>query len=470
MSTASLVDLPIAEIAAGYRDRSWSPLDVTRQALSRIDTTDPVLHAWVLVDGEAALAAAAKATQELTAGFDRGPLHGIPIGVKDIFDVAGMPTRCGSAALADAPPAASDADSVGILRAAGAIVLGKTTTQEFAAGVISAPARNPWDIGRSPGGSSGGSAAAVAVGACLGALGSDTGGSIRIPAAACGVTGFKPAFGAVGTGGVYPLSWSLDTVGPLGRTVGDTRLLWDTLAGPAPSPKKSSILEESSTDGSWRVGVPRDFFFTALQPGVAVATENAVSALRAQGVTIVDCCWLEAAAARACAFIINRAETAAVHETLAVNDPQRFQRLGPELRLRIAAGRSLSLGVYLRAVRAREAIRDSMYALFREHSIDAILVPTLPTVAVAAESPVIEDTGRDESVGAGHTRLTMPFNATGQPVLSVPVGFDDRGLPVGVQLAGLAGREATLFRLGARIESALDVISQRPTLPRSEES
>jgi aspartyl-tRNA(Asn)/glutamyl-tRNA(Gln) amidotransferase subunit A len=470
VSSPSLVDLGIAEIAAGYRNRSWSPLDVTRASLARIEATDSHLHAWVMVDGELALAAAEEATQELAAGIDRGPLHGVPFGVKDIFDVAGMPTRCGSAARTDAPRAPADAVSVRLMREAGAIVLGKTTTQEFAAGVISAPARNPWDTDRSPGGSSGGSAAAVAVGACLGALGSDTGGSIRIPAAACGVTGFKPAFGALSTAGVYPLSWSLDTVGPLARTVSDTQLLWNALAGQTRPLEEGAVLDGSSTHRTWRVGVPRDFFLTALQPGVVAAVEHAVAALRAQGVTIVECGWPEAAAARACAFIINRAETAAVHESLALNDPDRFQLLGPELRLRIAAGRSLPTATYLRALRAREAIRDSMCALFRQHEINAMLVPTLPTVAVLAESPLIEDTGRDESVGAGHTRLTMPFNATGQPVLSLPVGFDERGLPIGVQLAGLAGDEVTLFQLGALLEFALDVTSRRPTLLRLEEA
>ena len=163
-------------------------------------------------------------------GIDRGPLHGIPLGIKDIFDVAGWPTRCGSAARDDVAPAATTAPSVQALIDGGAVILGKTTTQEFAAGTISAPARNPWHPGRIPGGSSGGSAAAVAVSACLGAMGSDTGGSIRIPAAACGVTGFKPAFGQLEVSGVFPLSWSLDTVGPIARTVDDAWVMWNVLS------------------------------------------------------------------------------------------------------------------------------------------------------------------------------------------------------------------------------------------------
>ncbi len=205
-SGESLLDSSIREIGDGYRRRSWSPVDVIGATLTQIEMTEPSLHAWVLVDFEGALAAAAKAGQELETGIDRGPLHGIPIGIKDIFDVEGWPTRCGSASLDDAPPALANSPAVQALIDGGAIILGKTTTQEFAAGTISPPARNPWNSQRIPGGSSGGSAAAVAVGACFGAMGSDTGGSIRIPASACGVTGFKPAFGEL------DVSWRLPTV------------------------------------------------------------------------------------------------------------------------------------------------------------------------------------------------------------------------------------------------------------------
>ena len=229
-SDTSLLDLGIRAVGDGFRRRSWSPVEVVQAALERIEATEPELHAWVLVDPEQALRAAAQAEHELMTGTDRGPLHGIPIGIKDIFDVAGWPTRCGSAARDDVAPATANAPSVQALIDGGAVILGKTTTQEFAAGTISPPARNPWNPSRIPGGSSGGSAAAVAVGACLGAMGSDTGGSIRIPAAACGVTGFKPAFGQLDVAGVFPLSWSLDTVGPIARTVDDAWVMWNVLS------------------------------------------------------------------------------------------------------------------------------------------------------------------------------------------------------------------------------------------------
>src|SRR5829696_4695699 len=284
VSDESLLDLGIRAAGDGFRQRSWSPVDIVRAALERIEATQPELHAWVLVDADQALHAAARAEQELMTGTDRGPLHGIPIGIKDIFDVAGWPTRCGSAARDDAAPATANASSVQILIDGGAVILGKTTTQEFAAGTISQPARNPWNPSRIPGGSSGGSAAAVAVAACLGALGSDTGGSIRIPAAACGVTGFKPAFGQLDVAGVFPLSWSLDTIGPMARTVDDTWVMWNVLASSGVGSAPALNLD----DRPRRVGIPRSFFFDSLHPDVRTAVDAAIERLRDAGVTIVD--------------------------------------------------------------------------------------------------------------------------------------------------------------------------------------
>jgi aspartyl-tRNA(Asn)/glutamyl-tRNA(Gln) amidotransferase subunit A len=454
VSDTSLLDLGIRAIGDGYRRRRWSPIDVAQSALERIESSEPALHAWVLVDPEQALGAAARAERELMSGMDRGPLHGIPIGIKDIFDVAGWPTRCGSAAREDVAPAAANAWSVQAMIDGGAMILGKTTTQEFAAGTISPPARNPWDPGRIPGGSSGGSAAAVAVGACLGAMGSDTGGSIRIPAAACGVTGFKPAFGQLDSAGVFPLSWSLDTIGPIARTVDDTWIMWNVLlsadSGTAPKP-------ELNLDGRLhRVGVPRSFFFDALHPDVHATVDAAIERMRDAGLTIVDTPWPDAAAARACGFIINRVETAAVHELVAIDDPSRFSRYGKDLRLRVAAGRTVSAALYLKATRARAVLRDSMARLFSQYTIDAMLTPALPTAAIHADRLVIEGTGLDESVGVAWTRLTMPFNATGQPVLAVPCGLDSEGLPVGIQIAGIPGQETALFETASMVERALD--------------
>src|SRR5829696_6978943 len=449
----SLLDLSIRDAGHGFRKRLWLPVDVVQAALERIEAKEPELHAWVLVDRDQALQAAAQTERELVAGTDRGPLHGIPIGIKDIFDVAGWPTKCGSAARDDVAPARTSASSVQALVDGGAVILGKTTTQEFAAGTISPPARNPWNPGRIPGGSSGGSASAVAAGACLGAMGSDTGGSIRIPAAACGVTGFKPAFGQLDAAGVFPLSWSLDTVGPIARTVDDAWIMWNVLSN-MESGAVTPVPNED--DRPRRIGVPRSFFFDSLHPDVRSAVDAAIETMRDTGVMIVDTPWPEAAAARACGFVINRVETAAVHERAAIEDPQRFSRFGADLRLRVAAGRTVSAPLYLKATRARAVLRDSMARLFANHRIDAVLAPTLPTAAVHADRLVIEGTGLEESVGVAWTRLTMPFNATGQPVLTIPCGLDSDGLPVGIQLAGIPGQEAALFQTAMLVERALD--------------
>ncbi len=454
IADSSVLDIGIRGTSDGFRQRLWSPVDAVHAALERIEATEPDLHAWVLVDPDQALRAAARAEHELMTGTDHGPLHGIPIGIKDIFDVAGWQTRCGSAARDDVASATANASSVQALIDGGAVILGKTTTQEFAAGTISPPARNPWNPSRIPGGSSGGSAAAVAVGACLGTMGSDTGGSIRIPAAACGVTGFKPAFGQLDVAGVFPLSWSLDTVGPIARTVDDAWLMWKVLSGD--DPRAASTLVPDRGDTRRRIGIPRSFFFDSLHPDVRSAIEAAIETLRGAGLQIVDTPWPDAAAARACGFVLNRVETAAVHERAAVDDPECFLRYGADLRLRVAAGRTVPATVYLKATRARAVLRDSMARLFSDQRIDAILAPTLPTGAIDADRLVIEGTGLDESVGVAWTRLTMPFNATGQPVLAVPCGLDSDGLPVGLQLAGIPGREPALFETAVLVERALD--------------
>jgi aspartyl-tRNA(Asn)/glutamyl-tRNA(Gln) amidotransferase subunit A len=294
-------------------------------------------------------------------------------------------------------------------------------------------------------------------------MGSDTGGSIRIPAAACGVTGFKPTFGQLDVGGVFPLSWSLDTIGPIARTVDDTWIMWNELAGNDSG--AAAVPAPDRNDDPCRIGVPRSFFFDFLHSDVRAMIESVLETLRGAGVTIVETPWPEAAAARACAFVVNRVETAAVHERAAIEDPQRFSRYGADLRLRVAAGRTVPATLYVKATRARAILKNSMARLFSEYGIDAILTPTLPTTAIDAERLLIEGTGLEESVGVAWTRLTMPFNATGQPVLAIPCGLDSDGLPVGIQLAGIPGKESALFQTAILVERALDF--HRSSVPLS---
>ncbi|MCA9864781.1 MAG: amidase, partial [Thermomicrobiales bacterium] len=414
--------------------------------------------AWVEVSADNARTAAREAEADLGRGVDRGPLHGVPIGVKDIFDVAGLPTRCGSPARDGQPAARTDSASVAALRAGGAIVLGKTVTQEFAAGVISPPARNPWDPARIPGGSSGGSAAALAARNCFAAMGSDTGGSIRIPAAACGTVGFKPAYGSLSAEGVYPLSWSLDTVGPLARTVGDAQLTWSCLADRGAPPIPPADLT------GYRVGVAEPFFLDNVQSDIRAAITNTIAVLKTLGAEVVDTPWADAAVARAIGFLLNRAETAAVHGATAREDPGTFARFNADLRLRVAAGGIMPSELYVNSMRGRALVRDSMANLFREHRLNALLAPTLPTTAVPVADMSITGTGLDEGIGAAWTRLTMPFNTTGQPVLAMPVGLDSLGLPIGAQFAGAPGREDEVFAIGQLLESALGFPAAPPML------
>ena len=475
MSGAGLDETPtIAAAGAAFRDGSLSPVELTRAVLDRIERTEPVLHAYVEVRADEALATARAAEAAFARGEDRGPLQGIPIGVKDIFDWAGVPTRCNSQLLADAPPAAADSAAVARLRAAGAVLLGKTVTQEFAAGVVSAPARNPWDPDRIPGGSSGGSAAAVAAGSALGALGADTGGSIRIPASVTGTVGLKPTLGRVSKRGVFPLSWSLDTVGPIARTVEDAALLLDVLAGhdPAdpttvalPPPQTAGMLPaDRSEPGSLagvRLGVPRLHFFERLRPGVAAAVESALGILRELGAELVDVAWREAAASRAIAQLISRAEAMAVHDAWYRASPAEY---GPEMRLRLEVGARLTANDYLLALRARPAAKRSAARLFTDARLDALVVPATPETAVRADRLAIAWDDGEEALAAGYTRMTMPFNATGQPALALPCGFDAAGLPVGLQLAGRPFAEAALCRIGHAYERAAGWWRRRPEL------
>lgn len=447
----------ILEAASLLRTGALSVSELVGSVLARATLTEDAIHAWVVIDDSAARREASLCDAELARGETRGPLHGIPIGVKDIFDVQGYPTRCGSKSRAGVSPADEDASVVRLLRESGAIILGKTVTQEFAAGVVSPPARNPWSPDRIPGGSSGGTAASIAAGSALAGLGSDTGGSVRIPAAVCGVVGLKPTYGVVSTRGVYPLSWSLDTVGPLARNVDDATLLYRVLR---PDDRRAASVTRSS---SFRIGIPRPHFFDRLQPGVASAVEEAIGALSRSGLELIETPWEEASIARACSFIINRVETSAVHIEQ-VRD--QWDDYGNELRMRVEAGSLVPASAYLRALRARRVIADSCRRVFDEHGLDAMLTPALPGTAAPAADPVVTyEDGTRESVSLAYTRLSMPFNVTGQPAISIPCGFDQDGLPVGLQLAGRPYADEHLLAIGRRVEDAIGRQTLFPSFP-----
>jgi aspartyl-tRNA(Asn)/glutamyl-tRNA(Gln) amidotransferase subunit A len=449
-------DLDIIAAASQLRSRTMSVSELLESVLDRLERTEPAIHAYVEVLGEDARSIAGLYDKELAEGRTRGPLHGIPLAIKDIYDVAGVPTRCGSRSRDGAPPAQADARTVQLLREAGAIIVGKTVTQEFAAGVVSPPARNPWDSTRIPGGSSGGTAVAIAAGSALAGMGSDTGGSIRIPAALCGVVGLKPTYGSVSVEGIFPLSRSLDTAGPLSRTVEDAELLFRVIQG------KKQGRPISVRRNHFRVGVPRPHFFERLQPGVAEAVEHSIVKLKAAGVTVVSTPWAEASMARACSYIINRVETAAVHVRYLEEHGDLY---GDELRRRIESNALFPATGYVKALQARNVIKCSIARLFDEHQLDAVLTPSTPGTAAPADHTFVDyDDGSEEHISLAYTRLSMPFNVTGQPVLSIPCGFDGRGLPVGLQLAGRPYAEDMLCALGKRAEDSIGFGTAVPPL------
>lgn len=443
----------------------FSAVELLRTIFERIEATEPSIHAFVEVYAQEAMAQAVVADRRRAVSGPNRPLLGIPVGVKDIFDIAGKPTACNSRLRDDCEVAHRDSEAVHRLRAAGAVLLGKTVTQELAAGVISPPTRNPWDPSRIPGGSSGGSAAAVAVGTCLGALGSDTGGSIRIPASVTGTVGLKPTYGRLSTKGVFPLSTSLDTIGPITRTVADAAVMYLALANRQQEiPVVEKALPEATEDAlaGKRIGVLTSFFNERIQPDVAMAFGRSVETLRGLGAKIVECDWPHAPAARAAALLISRVESAAVHREAIRTTPDL---IGDDVRFRLEIGAMTPGITYVQARQTREAVKQSIAALYRDHDLTALVTPTTAATALPAADPVATfPDGTEESAGAALTRYTMPWNATGQPVISVSCGFDADGLPVGLSFVGRPDEELVLCTLANAYEQATDWHLRHPLI------
>ena len=406
----------IAEIGALYRSGQLSPLELTRQCLARIEALNPTLNAFITVTAQQALLEAQQAEQELRAGHDKGPLHGIPIALKDLIDTAGIRTTCASRIREDNVPQ-QDAPLVTRLRAAGAISLGKTNLAEFALGIAHpdyGQVNNPYDAGRTAGASSGGSAAAVAAGMCFAAVGSDTGGSIRIPASYCGVAGLKPTYGLVDANGVFPLSWSLDHVGPLARTSADAALLLEGLTG---TPQYSEVNLKGKRFGIIQRGTAN------LEPEVETVFNAACRTLQAAGAEIEDIQISELELADAALFNILLPEAATIHARWMGERPQDY---APMTRAQLELGFALSGVAYLRAQQFRRRLTGHFLAALGR--VDALISPSVPFVA-PAEDPVF--TG-DEGGQEGH--FSVPHNLTGLPALSVNAGVGAHGLPVGLQL------------------------------------
>ncbi|MGA2964679.1 MAG: amidase [Terriglobales bacterium] len=446
----------IRELSRKIRDRAISPVELTRDCLARIERLNPALNAFIAVTADSALDQARRAEREVVRGDYRGPLHGIPIGLKDILDTAGVRTTAASALFKARIPK-DDAEVVRRLRAAGAIVLGKQNLHEFAYGGSSmisffGEVHNPWDTARLAGGSSGGSSASVAAGLGFAAVGTDTAGSIRLPAAYCGVVGLKPTHGRVSARGVIPLSPSYDHVGPLANSVYDAALMLQAITGYDPAdpasidePVRDYTAALDQSPPRLRIGVPREFFFDDLHSEVAAAIEQAIEIFRGLHAEIREV-KLEVPTDRTLAS----AEAYAYHQPFVARSPELYQ---PATLARIQSGANISADDALRARRDLQASRHAVRKLFDD--VDVLLTPTVPipppAIAGLREHP--DDLRPQELIMLRNTR---PFNVWGIPAISVPCGFTRNRLPIGLQLAAAPWREDVALQAAHAYEQATE--------------
>src|SRR6266478_8198711 len=451
----------IAELGARYRKRDLSPVEVTQALLARIEKLDPILHAFVTLTADSALAEARAAEEALRRG-DARPLLGIPVAHKDIYLTRGVRTTGGSALLADWIPD-EDATCVQRWRAAGTVQLGKLITHEFAFGLQFPghrfpPAKNPWNLDHIPGGSSSGSGAALAAGLLHGATGSDTGGSIRGPAAFCGITGLKPTYGRVSRAGVMTLSWTLDHTGPMARTAEDCAYLLQALAGydaadPASSrePVPDYVAPLGRCVRGLRVGVPREYFFEGIDPEVEKGFEQALETLRQLGATVEDV-QIPSIQSAGAFMAIMLSEAFAYHERDLREHPELFGEL---LRERLLAGGLIMGSEYVQAQRIRARLQTEMSAVLRR--VDVLATPTSPKPAPTFAMVYDPDYGFPRG-------NTGPFNMTGLPALAVPCGFTASGLPISLQITGRPFDDATVLRAGHTYEQATDWHKRHPQM------
>lgn len=461
---AELCFLGAAELHACYRRRELSPIEVTRAHLARIGGFDDRLHAYLAVTGDRALHAARASERRFARDVSRGTLDGVPFGVKDVYDAQGVPTTAQSAVFANRV-ADSDAAAVGRLAERGAVLLGKLALTELGASVampsdVPPPARNPWDVNRSPGGSSSGPAVAVAAGLCVGALGTDGGGSIRDPASCCGVVGLKPTYGLVSRSGCIPLSWSLDHCGPLARTVEDCALLLEAIAGHDPRDPASvdvalgdltAALERQTLDGL-RVGVPAQLIQSAgeLHPDVRDAYDQALAWLEQSGASVEDVALADIEHEPAVFATLISVEPLALHQGRARAHPELY---GRTFYKRLLAGSLISGADYVQALRGRTLVCAGV-----ERALAAVDVLALPTRQHPA--PPL---GVDARTWIGPS-LRHPFNVSKHPAISIQCGATAAGLPIGLQLVGRCFDEATLLSVACVYERAHEWAAQRPEM------
>lgn len=465
-----LLDLGLAEASRLLRSREISPVDLTAAALKRIGKLNPQLHAFISVYEEAHEVAKASEIM-LSAGHDLGPLHGIPIALKDNVSLKGLRTTAGSKILSDWKPAA-DATVARRLRAAGCIMLGKLNMHEFAWGGTSdnphyGAVRNPWNPERFPGGSSGGSGAAVAARMCWGAIGTDTGGSIRLPAAINGIVGLRPTYGRVSNHGIVPLAWSMDTAGPMARTVEDCALMFSAIAGHDSSdpttanvPVQDCVSRLQQGVKGLRIGVVPDYFFDHLQPPVNSAVLAALNTFKDLGASIVELSIANIHGNISAQLTVESCEPSTYHQRWLRERPGDY---GEDVRTLLEVGEMLLATHYLQAQRYRALLREEFLDAFRQ--VDLFVCPTLPFTATrVGESKVVIENGVEEDMLSAIMQFTGVPSLTGLPSLAVPCGFDPDGLPIGMQLIGRPFDEATLFQAGVAFQRATDFHMRSPSL------
>ena len=460
----------ISDAASLIETGRLSPVELTRAHLERIEATEPALNSFITLLAEQALDQAAAAEREIAGGTYRGPLHGIPIGLKDLYYTKGIRTTVGSRILRDFVPD-YDAAVVERFNDAGAVLLGKLQMHEFALGATSVnphdgPAHNPWDVSRITGGSSGGSGSSVASGQCMATLGSDTGGSIRIPGGICGIVGMKPTFGLISRYGVHPLSWSLDTVGPMTRTALDAAIVMNALAGHDPrDPSSAQVPNQDYTAGindgvaGLRIGIPDDFFYDVIDEEVSAAICEAAGILAELGAVVERCSIPALNHALGISSTILVTEAA---ETLLSHMRERPEDIGADVRARLYLGAMTPAVDYLKAQRARAAYNEQLADAMSDY--DLLLAPTAAVSAPGIDQEFVEVGGKMENALSLMSRLTRPFNITGQPAVSVPCGFTSEGMPIGMQLAGRMWEDSVVLRAAHAFEQATEWHTRRPPI------
>jgi len=455
--------LTLAEASTLIRQRKVSAVELTRACLARIERLNPRLNAFITITAEQALLDAKAADADIAQKRWRGPLHGIPIALKDLIDTAGVKTTAGSAVFADRVPR-TDADVVVRLNSAGAVRLGKLNMHEFAYGDSSAqshygPVRNPWSPDHVSGGSSGGSAVAVAAGLCYMALGSDTGGSIRQPAAYCGIVGLKPTYGLVSTRGVVPLSWSLDHLGPMCRTSMDAALALQPIAGYDPMDTNSLAATPPdyaaalrSRPASLRLGIPRAVFYEGLDSEIERAVSEALRVLRGLSASIQD---VQLPPYKTLPIV--GAEAYTYHAPYFTKTPERYQ---PMTRRRLEAGSKVTATAYIEAKRELDRLRRAVLGVFQ--MVDLLITPTTPVLPVTVQE-ALNDPGTPPPGGvAPSLRNTQPFDIYGLPCVSLPCGFSKSGLPMGLSISGPPLGEGMVLALAHAYEQATEWHRRRP--------